>query len=35
MLLNQEEHAYVLSVLQKLPKMVNALIKVTNDNLTV
>ncbi|WP_345156277.1 four helix bundle protein [Pontibacter saemangeumensis] len=34
-LLTQEEYDEVFSVLQKMPKMLNALIKVTNDNLTV
>ena len=32
-LLTQEEYEYIFSVLQKLPKLINTLIKVTNTNL--
>jgi four helix bundle protein len=32
-LLNQEEYEQVFSELQKLPKLINGLIKLTNDNL--
>jgi len=32
-LLVQEEYEYIFSVLQKLPKSINGLIKLTNDNL--
>lgn len=32
-LLTQEEYEYVFSVLQKLPRLINTLIKVTNTNL--
>ncbi|MFD2999790.1 four helix bundle protein [Pontibacter toksunensis] len=32
-LLTQEEYEYVFSILQKLPKLINTLIKVTNTNL--
>ncbi|MBJ6117576.1 four helix bundle protein [Pontibacter sp. BT310] len=34
-LLTQEEYEHVFAVLQKLPKMINSLIKLTNDNLSV
>ena len=33
-LLTQEEYEHIFAVLQKLPKMVNSLIKLTNDNLS-
>ena len=32
-LLTQDEYEHVFAVLQKLPKMINSLIKLTNDNL--
>lgn len=32
-LLTQEEYEYIFSVLQKLPRLINTLIKVTNTNL--
>ncbi|TPE42779.1 four helix bundle protein [Pontibacter mangrovi] len=32
-LLNREEYEQVFAVLQKLPKLINGLIKLTNDNL--
>lgn len=32
-LLIQEEYDYIFSILQKLPKLINGLIKLTNDNL--
>ena len=34
-LLSQEEYEHAFEVLQKLPRMINSLIKLTNDNLTV
>lgn len=34
-LLSQEEYEYIFAILQKLPKLINGLIKLTNDNLSV
>jgi len=34
-LLSQEEYEHIFSILQKLPKLINILIKLTNNNLQV
>ncbi|MHA6248650.1 four helix bundle protein [Pontibacter sp. CAU 1760] len=34
-LLQQEEYEHIFAVLQQLPRMINGLIKLTNDNLNV